>query len=140
MDVLFRHRRMILNYRYGSAGLLSMPFFFVVEFLSPIVEAISLVLLLVGLFAGLVDPSSLWVLGAAYGFGTAVTVLTLWFDDLAFRSYPRTRARLKLAVLAAAEQLVYRQLTIVWRLWGIRLFLLGRTEWGQQVRKGYTSS
>ncbi len=140
MDVLFRHRRMILNYRYGSAGLLSMPFFFVVEFLSPIVEAISLMLLLIGLSAGLVDPSSLWVLGAAYGFGTAVTVLTLWFDDLAFRSYPRTTARLKLAVLAAVEQLFYRQLTIVWRLWGIRLFLLGRTEWGQQVRKGYTTS
>lgn len=138
MDVLLRHRRMIFNYRYGSAGMLSMPFFFVVEFLSPIVEAISLILLLSGLLAGLVDPGSLWVLGAAYGFGTAVTVATLWFDDVAFRSYPKTRFRLLLAFYAAIEQLIYRQFTIVWRLWGIRLFLLGRTEWGQQVRKGYT--
>ncbi len=140
MDVLLRHRRMILNYRYGTAGMLSMPFFFIVEFLSPIVEAISLILVLSGLLAGLVDVGSLWVLGAAYGFGTAVTVLTLWFDDLAFRSYPKFTSRLKLACYAAVEQVIYRQLTIVWRLWGIRLFLMGRTEWGQQVRKGFTTS
>lgn len=139
MDVLLRHRRMILNYRYGTAGMLAMPFFFIVEFLSPIVEAIALMLLLAGLLAGLVDPDSLWVLGAAYGFGTAITVLTLWFDDLAFRSYPKTRSRLKLVFYAALEQLCYRQMTIVWRMWGIRLFLLGRTEWGKQVRKGFSA-
>ncbi|MEZ5228529.1 MAG: glycosyltransferase [Acidimicrobiales bacterium] len=140
MDVLLRHRRMILNYRYGTAGMLSMPFFFIVEFLSPIVEAMALLLLLAGLLAGLVDPGSLWVLGAAYGFGTAVTVLTLWFDDLAFHSYPKTRFRLKLAAYAAIEQIIYRQLTIAWRMWGIRLFLMGRTEWGQQVRKGFSTT
>ncbi|MFT7600270.1 MAG: cellulose synthase/poly-beta-1,6-N-acetylglucosamine synthase-like glycosyltransferase [Acidimicrobiales bacterium] len=140
MDVLSRHKKMIMNYRYGTAGMLSMPFFFVVEFLSPIVEALSLTLLLIGLLAGLVDPASLFMLGAAYGFGTAVTILTLWFDDAVFRSYPKFRFRLKLAGYAVIEQLVYRQMTIVWRLWGIRLFLMGRTEWGQQVRKGFTSS
>ena len=77
---------------------------------------------------------------SSVGFGTAVTVLTLWFDDLAFRSYPKFTSRLKLACYAAVEQVIYRQLTIVWRLWGIRLFLMGRTEWGQQVRKGFTTS
>lgn len=140
MDVLTRHRKMILNPRYGSAGMLAMPFFFVVEFLSPIVEAISLSLLIVGLIVGLVDPGSLWVLGAAYGFGTAITVMTLWFDDIVFHSYPKFTYRLKLSLYAAAEQVIYRQLTIVWRLWGIWLFMQGRTEWGQQVRKGFTTS
>ena len=99
-----------------------------------------LILLAVDHGAGLVDPASLWVLGAAYGFGTAVTLLTLWFDDVAFHSYPRFSFRLKLAAYAMVEQLIYRQMTIVWRLWGIRLFLQGRTEWGQQVRKGFTTS
>lgn len=140
MDVLIRHRKMIFNYRYGSAGMLAMPFFFVVEFLSPLVEAVSLTLLLVGLLAGLVDPASLLMLGAAYGFGAAITIMTLWFDEIAFRSYPKARYRIKLAFYAIAEQVIYRQLTIVWRLWGVRLFLAGRTEWGQQVRKGFTTS
>ncbi len=140
MDVLIRHRKMIFNYRYGSAGMLAMPFFFVVEFLSPLVEAVSLTLLLVGLLAGLVDPASLLMLGAAYGFGAAITIMTLWFDEVAFRSYPKARYRIKLAFYAIAEQVIYRQLTIVWRLWGVRLFLAGRTEWGQQVRKGFTTS
>ena len=140
MDVLIRHRKMIFNYRYGSAGMLARPFFFVVEFLSPLVEAVSLTLLLVGLMAGLVDPASLWMLGAAYGFGAAITIMTLWFDEVAFRSYPKARDRIQLALYAIVEQLIYRQLTIVWRLWGVRLFFAGRTEWGQQVRRGYTTS
>lgn len=140
MDVLIRHKKMIFNPHYGSAGMLSMPFFFVVEFMSPIVEAISLTLLFVGLVAGLVDPASLWVLAAAYGFGATITILTLFFDDLAFRSYPKFRYRLQLIGYAIVEQIIYRPLTIVWRLWGVRLFLMGRTEWGQQVRKGFTSS
>ncbi len=139
IDVLSRHRRMILNPRYGAAGMLAMPFFFLVELVAPVVEAIALVLLLVGLVTGLVDPAALWILGAAYGFGAAVTVLTLWFDDVVFHSYARFGHRLKLAFYAAAEQIVYRQLTIVWRLWGLRLYVQGRTEWGQQVRRGFTT-
>ena len=79
------------------------------------------------------------MLAAAYGFGTAVTVFTLWFDELAFRSYRRTRSRIKLALYAVLEQLFYRQLTIGWRLWGVWLYLQGRTDWGQQVRRGFTT-
>ncbi len=137
MDVLLRHRRMIFNPRYKSAGLLAMPYFLIVEFMAPLIEFIGLVLLAIGLITGLLDWSVLWLVGASYGFGTAVTVVTLIFDDLAFRSYPKTRSRLALACYAVVEQLVYRPLTLLWRLWGIQLFLRGRKEWGLQVRKGF---
>lgn len=140
MDVLIRHKKMMFNPRYGSAGVLSMPYYFVVEFLSPIVEAIGLITTIIGLIVGFVDPQALWLILAAYGFGAAMTILTLWFDDRVNHAYPSTRSRAKLAFYGIFEQFFYRPLTIYWRLWGVRLFMQGRTEWGQQVRKGFTSS
>lgn len=138
MDVLVRHRRMIGNPRYGSAGLLALPYFVLVEFLAPLVEIVGFVLLITGLATGVVDWSVLWLVGTSYGVGAAVTILTLTFDEIAFRSYPKFRYRVALAAYAIAEQVVYRPLTLVWRMWGIQLFLRGRTEWGQQVRRGFT--
>ncbi len=140
MDVLIRHKKMMLNPRYGAAGMLSMPYYFVVEFLSPIVEALGLILTIAGLILGFVDPQAIWLILAAYGFGAAMTILTLWFDDRVNHAYPSTRSRAKFALYSIFEQFFYRPLTIYWRLWGVRLFLQGRTEWGQQVRKGFTST
>jgi len=140
MDVLTRHKKMMFNPKYGSAGVLSMPYYFVVEFLSPIVEAIGIITTILGLIFGFVDPQAIWLILAAYGFGAAMTVATLLFDDRVNHAYPSMRSRAKLAFFGVFEQFFYRPLTIYWRLWGVRLYLQGRTEWGQQVRKGFSSS
>lgn len=34
------------------------------------------------------------------------------------------------------EQAAFRPANLVWRVWGLRLFLAGRSDWGVQVRKG----
>ncbi len=138
MDVLARHRRMIFNPRYGSAGMLALPYFLLVEFLAPLIEVVGLFVLVIGLFLGLIPWSVLWLVGAILGLGTAVTIFTLLFDEIAFGTYPKLRFRLALIGYAVLEQLFYRPLTLIWRLWGVQLFLRGRTEWGQQVRKGFT--
>src|SRR5580765_5366333 len=43
-DVLWRHRRMMFNPRYGTLGLVGFPYFFFVELLGPVVEAFGVVL------------------------------------------------------------------------------------------------
>ena len=48
VDVLIRHRRMIGNPRYGTAGTLALPYFAVVEALAPVLEVLGTVLVLVG--------------------------------------------------------------------------------------------
>ncbi len=138
MDVLVRHKKLLFNPKYGSAGMLAMPYYFVVEFLSPLVETIGWIFLLVGLATGSISPAALWLVLAAYGFGAILTVVSLWFDDVVNHPYPHLNSRAKLAGYAVLEQFVYRPVTIAWRLWGVRLFLQGRTEWGQQVRKGFS--
>jgi cellulose synthase/poly-beta-1,6-N-acetylglucosamine synthase-like glycosyltransferase len=137
LEVVRRHACMLGRPRYRTAGLLALPYFVLVELLSPIVEALGVVLLAAGLTLGAVGAHELGLVGSAYGFGIAVSIVILLLDDATFRSFPGVRARARLLRFAVLEHLVYRPLTVVWRLWGLHLFLKGRTEWGEQVRKGF---
>ena len=59
IDVLLRHRRMVANPRYGSAGTLALPYFAVVEALAPVLEVLGTVLVLIGLAGGWIDVADL---------------------------------------------------------------------------------
>ncbi len=137
LDVLSRHRRMIFNPRYGTAGTLAMPYYLFVEALAPFVEAIGILLVFIGFALGWYELSEIAVVAAASLAGASVSILVLICDEMSFRSYTGAMSRFRLAILAVLEQLVYRPLTTVWRLWGLKLYLQGRTDWGAQVRRGF---
>ena len=140
LDVLVRHRRMIGNPRYGSAGLLALPYFVVVEALAPILELAGFLLVALGLTAGWIGVGDLAPVAGAYLLGIAATVLVLILDQIIWVSYCGTGGRLRILGHVVFEQLVFRPATIVWRMWGLKLFLEGRREWGAQQRRGLASS
>ncbi|HEV7839734.1 MAG TPA: glycosyltransferase [Gemmatimonadaceae bacterium] len=137
-DVLWRHRRMMLNPRYGVTGLFVFPYYVFVELLAPLVEAAGLLSLVVGLIFGIVD----WRFAAlfcltAYGLGTALTAFTLILEDISFHRYDSFRDRALLFSWALLENLGYRQMTVYWRLRGLWKFLRGKKDWGVMDRKGF---
>jgi len=137
-DVLWRHRRMMLNPRYGVTGLIVYPYYALVELLAPVIEAVGLVSLVFGLVFGVVDWNfaGLFYL-TAYGLGTALTAFTLILEDLSFHRYNSFRDRALLFWWALLENVGYRQLTVYWRLRGLWKFIRGRKEWGAMERKGF---
>ncbi|MEO7822889.1 MAG: glycosyltransferase [Gemmatimonadaceae bacterium] len=137
-DVLWRHRRMLFNPRYGVTGLFVIPYYVFVELLAPVIEAVGLVSLALGLVFGVVDWNfaGLFYL-TAYGLGTALTAFTLILEDMSFHRYKTFRDRVLLFWWALLENLGYRQLTVYWRLRGLWKFLRGRKEWGVMHRKGF---
>ncbi len=137
-DVLWRHRRMLLNPRYGVTGLVVLPYYVFVELLAPVVELAGLATLVLGLVFGIVDWSfaALFFL-TAYGLGTALTAFTLIIEDLSFHRYDTFRDRGMLFWWALLENLGYRQMTVYWRLRGLWKFLRGRKDWGAMERKGF---
>jgi cellulose synthase/poly-beta-1,6-N-acetylglucosamine synthase-like glycosyltransferase len=137
-DVLWRHRRMLFNPRYGVTGIFVYPYYAFVELLAPVIEAVGLVSLALGLVFGVVD----WKFAAlfyltAYGLGTALTAFTLILEDISFHRYDTFRDRVLLFWWALVENLGYRQLTVYWRLRGLWKFLRGRKDWGAMERKGF---
>ena len=136
-DVLWRHRAVLFNRRYGAMGWVAFPYFVFVELFAPLVEAVGLIGGAVGLAFGVVNVhfAALYFL-VAYGFGILLSVLTLLLEELSFQRYRRMRDRFYLIAWAVLENLGYRQLTVVWRLRGIWKYLRGRTDWGVMERRG----
>ena len=137
-DVLWRHREMLLNPRYGITGLFVFPYYAFVELLAPLIEATGLIALALGLALRVVD----WRLAGlfyltAYGLGTALTAFTLILEDLSFHRYETFRDRALLFWWALIENIGYRQMTVYWRLRGLWKFLRGKKDWGSMERKGF---
>jgi cellulose synthase/poly-beta-1,6-N-acetylglucosamine synthase-like glycosyltransferase len=139
-DVLWRYRGVALRRRYGSLGFVAYPYFVLVELLGPVVEAIGLVGLVIGLATGSVNwPFAVLFLLVAYGLGLIMTVLTIALEEWTYRGYGRGRETLILLGWALIEPLGYRQCTVVWRLKGLWKYARGNTEWGVMTRKGFAT-
>ncbi len=137
-DVLWRHRTLFLNPRYGAMGLVAFPYFVLVELLAPVVETVGVAttILLVALGAGNRSYALLFFL-VAYGYGTLLSLWTLVIEEFSFRRIDTLVDRLVLIGWCLAENFGYRQLTVYWRLRGLYKFFAGKTEWGTMERAGF---
>jgi len=136
-DVLWRHRRVLFNRRYGAMGLVAFPYFVFVELLAPVVEAVGLIGLVAGLLLGAIDlPFAALFFLLAYGYGVFLGLVTLALEELSYHRYTRLSDRVVLCLWALLENLGYRQLTVIWRLKGLFKYLRGKKDWGVMERRG----
>lgn len=140
LDVLVRHRDMVLNPKYGTAGMIAIPYFFVVEALAPFLETLGIVLVALGLATGSFNSEQWGLLAFAYAFGVARTAGILALSDLAYRTQTGFGSRLRMIGFILFETVIVRPATLVWRMWGLWLFLRGDRTWGVQERRGLAPS
>ena len=141
LETLVRHRRMILNPRYGRIGLVGMPLIVIEDVLGPPCE----------LFGYLVVPL-LYALGLTSGtmvvaffsltvlFGTVISLGTLALEELQLRRTPSARDLFLIAVAALIENFGYRQANLVFRLRGVWRFVRNDTTWAAAGRAGFSRS
>lgn len=140
-DVLWRHRTLCLNPRYGAVGVVCFPYFIVVELLAPVVEVVGWIGLAVSMALGVLDPAfAVLFFLVAYGIGAVLGTYALLLEELSFPRYHRLGDRVRLLGFLLVESFGYRQLTTLWRLRGLWKFLRGRTDWGKMERRGFASA
>ncbi len=136
---LMRHRVMLLNPRYGKPGMLAFPYFFFLEMMGPVIEALGYVSFTLAVLSGRADyPYVIAFLMVAVVLGFALSVAAVALEELSFRRYPRMTDLVRLFFLAGLENLGYRQLSAWWRLKGTVSALRGVRGWGKMQRKGFT--
>ena len=113
LETFLTYRRMFLNPRYGSVGLLGMPFFLATEVLAPVFELATVIVLVLGVAFGLLD----WQMVVAVT--TAIALLNASLSAAAVaavetqsRTY-RSSSIARLLLLAPFELFLYRPL-IAW--------------------------
>ena len=140
-EVLWLHRRMMFNPRYGRIGLIALPYYLLFELIGPIVELSGIPIVIVGDALGYVDvPFAVLFAAVAFGYGLFVSLSALAVEEFSFHRYSRWRD-LGAAVLAAVvENIGYRQLHSWWRLQGLWRFIRGQeASWGVMTRAGFDS-
>jgi cellulose synthase/poly-beta-1,6-N-acetylglucosamine synthase-like glycosyltransferase len=138
-QVLWQHRVMLMNPRYGRIGLLALPYYVLFELIAPVLELVGIVLVPFGLLVGAVNVDyAMLFLAVAYGYAIFVSIAALAVEEFSFHRYSRWRD-LGVALLAAvAENLGYRQLTCWWRIQGLVAQLARRKAvWGVMTRTGF---
>jgi cellulose synthase/poly-beta-1,6-N-acetylglucosamine synthase-like glycosyltransferase len=138
VESLLRHRRMLLNPRYGRIGMLAFSYFFLLELCGPLIEGVGYVTFATALLLRAVSiPFVIAFLAVAFAFGIALSIFTVELEEMVFPRYPRVRDLLTLFWIAVAENVGYRQIITYWRIRGMVSKLRGVTGWGVMERKGF---
>ena len=136
-ESLWIHRRLLFNPKYGSVGMVSMPYFLIIELLGPVVEMMGYIIMLFSIFLGgvyLEFAILLFLLSILYG--SILSMAAVLMEEWSVRKFPRPSDIGRLFVYSFTETLWYRPLTVLWRCEGILDVLRKKRGWGEMARKG----
>ena len=142
MESLLIHRKLIGNPKYGSVGLLGLPYFLIYEALGPVMELIGYCFTSVGLtFSFIPIESALSFLAVSVLFGILLSVSSIVLEEFTLQRYPKANDIWKLLGAAVVENLGYRQITMTWRLLAILEMLRKQhSSWGVMLRTGFKNA
>jgi len=139
-DSLWKHKKLMFNPTYGSIGLFSMPYFFFIEFLGPLVELIGYILMIVSVFTESIQMEYailFFLLSLIYG--SIYSMAAVLLEEWSMERYPKVRHFAILFFMSLTETLWYRPLTVIWRVEGMIEMVAGKKGWGEMVRKGVSN-
>jgi len=140
METVFHYRRMFMNPRYGTVGLLGVPFFVVSEVIAPLFELLALASIIAGFALGAFSLVNAVLMVVAISFANAIfTVAAVSFEDRTSRAYPLTDLA-KLIILGPLDLVLYRPLIIYARAKGAWRFLRRDTGWHKFERNARPAS
>ncbi|MDX6181725.1 glycosyltransferase [Flavobacterium sp. Fl-77] len=139
VQTLFLHRKMFFNPKYGRTGSLVLPFFFLFEFLVPIIEFLGILSLVISYCLGMMNLNFLLVVSATvYLFYLSITTISILIDEILYKSYANYKELLILLGMAMIEPLIYHPLTVYASLKGYAHFFMKKEQkWGVMIRKGF---
>lgn len=140
-EVMWQHKKFFFNPKYGTLGMIAVPYFVLFEVFGPIVEVLGIILLAIALvfnfvnfyFAGLFLAVSMF-------YGILLSILSLMIEEVSYHRYDKW-SYLRDAVLASIiENFGYRQLHALWRLDGTwKVLRRAERTWGTMTRKGFSA-
>lgn len=136
-EVIWMHKSMLFNRKYGKVGMISMPYFLFVEFLGPLIELTGYIILITGILFSFINPNiALLMFTLAFLYGSILSMSAVLLEEWSLRRYTKVSEIVKLFFYALSETFWYRPLTLVWRLQGLIQVIRKQQSWGEMTRKG----
>ena len=139
IDIMFFHRIMQVNPRYGRIGLVVMPYYFLFELLGPFIEFQGYVMVALAFFLGLLDLNiALLLFVSTILLGLLVSIFALAIAEKDNDYFPGPYM-ITMLLYAFIENFGVRQLISFWRITGFFSALRQTASWGKMERKGFLS-
>lgn len=142
LETLYTHRDMFFNPRFGRLGLLSYPYWFFYEWLSPILEFLGFLSVLLFYYLGILNRDFfLAITMSVYSFSIMFSLYAILWEVYSYNQYNSTRDILTLVCCAIIEPLIFHPI-VVWAAvrGNIKKLFRMNSGWGVQVRKGFANA
>ncbi len=140
-ETLIRHRGMLFRKKYGRIGWLALPYFWLFEFLEPLITVTGMVVTTVALLFGFGDIRVyLLMLAFAFAYGYFISMAIILLEERAFRRYANWNDLRRMTTVALLENFGFRQWQSFIRARAIFRIRSRKREWGGQKRVGFTPS
>lgn len=125
--------------RGGVPGWVAFPFFLLFEWLGPLLEVAGFAVFLMAWAAGLLSaPAVLTFLLLSLSLGLLLSASGILLEEMSFPVYGKPHQLAILLLTMLLENLGYRQLNTLWRLWGLMLWATrSQARWGEMRRHGH---
>ncbi len=131
------NREMLFNPRFGTIGMVVMPYYLFFEVLGPIVEIMGYVIVPISWFLGLLSVQFLLLFFTlAIVYGIFLSTAGVFLEEITYRRYPLWRHLFRLLWYGVLENFGYRQMNAFWRLQAGFNYLGNRLHWEHVERKG----
>ncbi len=139
IECLLLHRKMMFNPKYGILGLVSYPYWFFAEWMSPFIEAGGVLFFIVMICMGRANWDYFWaLLFFVYTLVVFLSLFAIFVQEISYHRYRKESDLSKLVLTALIEPFVYHPRVIYWALKGNwDFFRKKNVGWGEMTRKGF---
>ncbi len=138
IETLTDHSKIFLSPQYGSMGLLGYPFWFLFEWLAPLVEVLGIIYMTVLFFTDNLSLSFILVTSLfVYTFAVFFSTWAILYEELTFHRYERKMDVFRLWIAALLEPFILHPISLFFAVKGNVEYLMGNRSWGKMERKGF---
>ncbi|MEZ5308481.1 MAG: glycosyltransferase [Pyrinomonadaceae bacterium] len=135
VECLWFNRKLVFNRKGGLLSWVSIPFQFVFEAFSPLIEIsgyVSTIILFAFGHLSLYGAGIFFVLSVSLGI--LLTFTSILLEEIIFHTYPKTTHLLTLFAASVLENFGYRQINAIWRFTGLLYWAIGYEESRVMIR------
>ena len=141
INVLLTHRDMAFNPKYGKAGVVMLPYYWIFEFIGPVFETMGYFIIPLSWWLGIIS----WKFAMLFFLlvvmiGLILSLGAIMQESYAMRKFPKMRQILTLAAYALLDNFGFRQFNTVIRVLGFLGYRKGKHAWGSMKREQFTTA
>ena len=136
IQTMMKYKGMIFNPRYGTIGMLTMPYYFFAEMMSPVIEVLGYTAMIGAYAFGLINDQLFFLfLFLAIFYGVFLSVVSIFLEEITYHRYPEWEHLFILLLFGILENFGYRQINSFWRFQAFFQYLSGRRGWEYHRQK-----